>query len=116
MKKYFISLPVLFFAIFFLAACGKIKSVPTPAVKTGFTPAIIAQHNTSTDCWLADNSNVYDVTDYLPNFPGGEAQIAAWCGKDATAELNAFWKNLPPSIADQKRQEFENFYLGDLAK
>lgn len=49
------------------------------------TPTEIAKHNTSADCWLVMDQNVYNATNYLRLHPGGANRISPYCGKDATA-------------------------------
>ncbi|MFA5994983.1 MAG: cytochrome b5 domain-containing protein [Patescibacteria group bacterium] len=51
---------------------------------TTFTIEQIQQHNTAADCYLLINSNVYDVTAYENEHPGGAQRIISYCGKDAT--------------------------------
>lgn len=51
---------------------------------SGFTLADVAQHNSASSCWLAIDGNVYDVTSFIPNHPGGQA-ILQGCGKDVSA-------------------------------
>lgn len=33
----------------------------------------IGKHNTSSDCWLVINGQVWDLTDFLEQHPGGSA-------------------------------------------
>ncbi|KAH3661350.1 hypothetical protein OGAPHI_006757 [Ogataea philodendri] len=44
----------------------------------------LQKHNKVEDCWIAINENVYDVTQFIQNHPGGVAQIFRYAGKDAT--------------------------------
>lgn len=48
----------------------------------------IFTHNTKSDCWIAINSKVYNITDYLDQHPGGASIIVGCSGKDATKEFN----------------------------
>lgn len=48
-----------------------------------YTLADVSKHATESDCWMAIDGNVYDVTSFIPRHPGG-AQILDGCGKDAT--------------------------------
>jgi nitrate reductase (NAD(P)H) len=48
----------------------------------------ILAHNTKSDCWIAINQTVYNVTDYLDHHPGGASIIVGCSGKDATKEFN----------------------------
>ncbi|NTV31538.1 cytochrome b5 domain-containing protein [candidate division WWE3 bacterium] len=43
----------------------------------------IAKHNTPSSCWMVINSDVYDVTSYIPSHANN--MIEDGCGKDATA-------------------------------
>lgn len=52
------------------------------AAKT-YTAQDVAKHDSTSDCWLIVSGNVYDVTDFIPQHPGGQA-IANYCGEDAT--------------------------------
>ncbi len=63
-----------------------VVTVPvTPAEKT-FTLSDVAKHAVSTDCWMAVDGSVYDVSPYIKAgiHPGGE-KILLGCGKDASA-------------------------------
>ncbi|KAI0208859.1 Cytochrome B5 [Lamellibrachia satsuma] len=48
------------------------------------TLAEVKEHSTAEDCWVAINSKVYDVTDYLDIHPGGGESIEAEAGTDST--------------------------------
>jgi cytochrome b involved in lipid metabolism len=49
------------------------------------TPNQVAENNSKSSCWTIVDGNVYDITKYVPNHPGGEAEILKICGKDGTA-------------------------------
>ncbi|KAF4123360.1 Conserved region in glutamate synthase [Geosmithia morbida] len=53
-----------------------------------YDAADVAKHNTSDSCWVVLYGNVYDVTDFLPEHPGGERAILSLAGKDATEEYD----------------------------
>lgn len=68
-----------------------------PRSKTNkFTRAEIALHNTKKDCWLIIHDNVYDVTDFVENHPGGELLILDVAGRDVT---DPFTVNHPMDVA-----------------
>ncbi|KAM5538176.1 hypothetical protein V8D89_008063 [Ganoderma adspersum] len=62
----------------------------------------VSKHNSSSSCWVIINNKVYDVTEFLPDHPGGTKIILKYAGKDATSAYepihppDALDKNLPP--------------------
>ena len=44
------------------------------------------------DCWVIVGDDVYDVTKFLPDHPGGKKAIMLIAGKDATEEFDMFQK------------------------
>ncbi|KAL2002373.1 hypothetical protein VTN02DRAFT_80 [Thermoascus thermophilus] len=44
----------------------------------------ISEHNTPADCWTVIDGQVWDVTDFLEQHPGGTAIILKYAGRDAT--------------------------------
>ena len=61
-------------------------SKPSPTAAAGtYTAAEVAKHNSATDCWSVVSGNVYDLTSYVSNHPGGSSVIKAICGKDGSA-------------------------------
>ncbi|KAH7375960.1 FMN-dependent dehydrogenase [Plectosphaerella cucumerina] len=48
----------------------------------------VAKHNTRESCWVVLYGNVYDVTDFLSEHPGGAKIILKLAGKDATEEYD----------------------------
>lgn len=57
-----------------------------PPAKVGkvFTLVEVAHHAKETDCWMAINGKVYDLTAYIPEHPSRPAIILPWCGKEAS--------------------------------
>ncbi|ODQ52508.1 hypothetical protein SAICODRAFT_93394 [Saitoella complicata NRRL Y-17804] len=55
----------------------------------------VAKHNSKDDCWVIIHGKAYDVTNFLPDHPGGQAIILKYAGKDATAAYDPIH---PPSI------------------
>jgi cytochrome b involved in lipid metabolism len=60
----------------------------TPAAPTGLTLAVVATHNSRSSCWSAIGGNVYDLTSWIPNHPGGERAILSLCGIDGSEAYN----------------------------
>lgn len=54
-----------------------------------FTWAEVAKHCTEDDAWIVINGNVYDVTDWAPQHPGGSI-IYKYAGADASDQFAAF--------------------------
>lgn len=57
-------------------------------ISTGITLTQVAEHNSRASCFSAVNGNVYDLTSWIPNHPGGESKILALCGTDASVSFN----------------------------
>ncbi len=54
---------------------------------SGLTATTVATHNDASSCWAIINGNVYDLTGWIPNHPGGPQAILQLCGTDATAKF-----------------------------
>ncbi|GAB1318859.1 Cytochrome b2, mitochondrial precursor [Madurella fahalii] len=48
----------------------------------------VAKHNKPNDCWVIVHGRAYDVTEFLPEHPGGSKIILKYAGKDATEEFD----------------------------
>ncbi len=60
--------------------------VPTPVVlEQGYTLEEIQSANTREKCWAIISKNVYDLTTWISEHPGGEKMILNICGKDGTS-------------------------------
>lgn len=74
---------------------GTPTSSPTPSATSAsptagsYTLAQVAQHNSQSSCWAAINGNVYDLTKWINQHPGGPDKILQICGKDGSAAFNA---------------------------
>ncbi|KAG4430327.1 hypothetical protein IFR05_014198 [Cadophora sp. M221] len=53
-----------------------------------FDAAEVAKHNTLESCWVSLYGNVWDITEFLPNHPGGSKIILKLAGRDATEEYD----------------------------
>lgn len=61
---------------------------PEEVPESPFTLAEVAQHATAQDCWSVVNGNVYDLTQWISEHPGGSGPIESMCGVDATTAFN----------------------------
>lgn len=55
---------------------------------TGFTIADVQSNDSASSCWAAINGNVYDLTDWISQHPGGSSRIINLCGTDASSTFN----------------------------
>jgi len=62
--------------------------VSAAAPSGSYTLAQVATHNNASSCWTAINGNVYDVTTWINQHPGGRAPILSLCGTDGSAAFN----------------------------
>lgn len=76
----------------------------------GYTLAEVAKRNTQTECWVAIDGGVYDLTDWIRQHPGGSGSIRALCGTDGTNQFISQHggESRPSSTLDR-------YYLGPLA-
>ncbi len=68
-------------------------STATTTASTGTTTALytlaqVAQHKDAQSCWTTINGNVYDVTTWINEHPGGPEAILSICGIDGSAAFN----------------------------
>ena len=64
----------------------------------GLTGDEVAKHSGKDDCWVIVHGKVYDVTEFLPEHPGGSKIIVKYAGKDATEEFEPIH---PPDTLDK---------------
>jgi L-lactate dehydrogenase (cytochrome) len=60
--------------------------------------AEVAKHNSRESCWVIIHGRAYDVTEFLPEHPGGPKIILKYAGKDATEEFDPIH---PPDTLDK---------------
>lgn len=68
------------------------NETPKTVEKKEYTFDEISKHNSEKDCWVVVNGEVLDVTNFLPDHPGGKKAILLFAGKDATEEFNMLHK------------------------
>ncbi|EMC92850.1 hypothetical protein BAUCODRAFT_133772 [Baudoinia panamericana UAMH 10762] len=72
------------------------ESNDTQAVK--LTGEEVAKHNSRESCWVIVHGRAYDVTEFMPEHPGGPKIILKYAGKDATEEYDPIH---PPDTLDK---------------
>ena len=87
------------------------KPVATAPAPNTYTRAVVATHNTPTDCWTTINGSVYNVTSWIAKHPGGAKAIISLCGIDGSPAFNG-------QHGGQKRpaSELASFKIGTLTQ
>jgi len=85
---------------------------PSPEVTTqsGYTMAKVKENNSSANCWSVISGNVYDLTKWINQHPGGSSAIQSLCGVDGTSSFLA-----PHRGAGSPQQRLAGYLLGPLA-
>jgi L-lactate dehydrogenase (cytochrome) len=66
--------------------------------KVKLTGEEVAKHNNKDSCWVIIHGRAYDITEFLPEHPGGPKIILKYAGKDATEEYDPIH---PPDTLDK---------------
>lgn len=82
----------------------------TTSTAQTYTMAQVAQHNNASSCWSAINGNVYDLTSWINQHPGGAERILSICGSDGSSAFNG-----QHGGQSQPMQILQSFYIGTLA-
>lgn len=77
-----------------LMGAGHIKALDTERM---ISIKEVEEHFTYEDCWIAIENEVYDVTSYLPNHPGGEF-IMGTAGSDVTVVFNCYHYHMRKTV------------------
>ena len=67
------------------SSAGATGTAPGLGTTVALTSAQVLKHSTGTDCWSVIKGEVYDLTSYVKDHPGGANLIKAICGKDGSA-------------------------------
>ena len=92
------------------ATTEKPAAEPT-AEATGYTMDKVKANNSATSCWSAINGNVYDLTNWINQHPGGSGAIRGLCGTDGSAEFSGKHKG-----QSNPESRLASYLLGPLAK
>ncbi len=65
------------------------KTPPPEPTIPSYTLAQVATHSNASSCWTIVGANVYDLTTWINQHPGGRDAILSLCGKDGTAAFMA---------------------------
>ncbi|KAL5285812.1 CYB5A.2 family protein [Megaselia abdita] len=75
-----------------------------------YTLAEVAKNNTNKNCWLVIHNNIYDVTAFLNEHPGGEEVLIEQAGKDATEHFEDV------GHSTDARDMMKKFKIGELVE
>ncbi|MHB1952618.1 MAG: cytochrome b5-like heme/steroid binding domain-containing protein [Sulfobacillus sp.] len=75
-----------------------------------FTLSEVAKHNQREDCWVVVNNEVYDMTKFLNEHPGGASAIMKRAGTDASVKFNSVALHQDPDVFDRLKE----FRVGSL--
>ncbi len=68
------------------------SSLPSPSTTSAdYLVSEVNQHNTPSSCWVIVDNNVYDITTFGPQHPGGD-KIYQGCGQDISNFLKTAHK------------------------
>lgn len=73
----------------------------------------ISKHAVESDCWMAVDGGVFDVTEYVTSHPGGKL-IVSGCGKDAS-EMFHNRPDREPDHSDEAVEILKKMQIGVLA-
>jgi cytochrome b involved in lipid metabolism len=62
-------------------------ALPGAGTTVALTSAEVQKHSSATDCWSVIKGEVYDLTAYVKDHPGGASLIKAICGKDGSTSF-----------------------------
>lgn len=74
----------------------------------------VSKHNNAQDCWMTISGNVYNVSLFLDQHPGGKGTVIPYCGKESTSSFQT--KGLTPARAHTALAVglLNNYYVGKL--
>ncbi|XP_076038190.1 cytochrome b5 isoform X1 [Oratosquilla oratoria] len=75
-----------------------------------YTLAEVAEHRNQDSCWVVIHDNVYDVTKFLDEHPGGEEVLLEQAGKDTTESFEDV------GHSTDAREMMKDYYLGELTE
>uniref|UniRef100_A0A7S1TD50 Cytochrome b5 heme-binding domain-containing protein n=1 Tax=Compsopogon caeruleus TaxID=31354 RepID=A0A7S1TD50_9RHOD len=68
----------------------------------------LQQHTKKQSCWMVIHGDVYDVTPFLLDHPGGDDVLLDWAGKDATRGFEDV------GHSNDAREEMKKLYVGKI--
>ncbi|GAA5869742.1 hypothetical protein JCM16303_001781 [Sporobolomyces ruberrimus] len=65
--------------------------------------AEVEKHKSADSAWVIIEGNVYDVTEFLEDHPGGKKVLLNACGQDSTEK---FWQFHPKKVLEKTAKQF----------
>ena len=93
------------------AATPAAKPTTATTVAAGYTMAQVTANNSRAKCWTVISENVYDLTAWIGDHPGGAGAIVSLCGTDGTQGFLAMHRN-----QSKPESRLAGYLLGPLAK
>ena len=78
-----------------------------------YTLEEVKKHKHNDDCWIIINKQIYNVTDFLSEHPGGKKTILSYAGRDATKPFESLHR---PEILDKYGKTFQIGFLQEVSK
>jgi len=95
------------------ATTSSSQQLPTTTTAT-FTINEVSSHNTVDDCWLIINNNIYGVSKFLGEHPGGASTITPYCGKEATKAFDTQDRGSRGGHSSQANQMLADYLVGHI--
>ncbi len=89
------------------AICSALAGGNGDAPLGRYSLAEVAMHNDAESCWVVVEGEVYDVTEFLEEHPGGKGLLLSVAGTDATTTFNGIHPDLAAAL-----REGEAFKIG----
>ncbi|XP_056268048.1 cytochrome b5 isoform X2 [Pseudoliparis swirei] len=94
---------------------GSLSTNDTNVEKNGETESVkyytleeIRAHSLSSDAWLIIHDNVYDITSFVEEHPGGEEVLLEQAGSDATESFEDV------GHSTDAREMLQQYYIGEV--
>jgi cytochrome b involved in lipid metabolism len=81
--------------------------VDSQADEEGISLSEVSSHNSRQSCWSVVDGEVYDLTEFIDNHPGGAEAVIGLCGMDGTSRLRG-------RHGMGKDETLNRYYLGKL--
>lgn len=88
---------------------------PSTIASTTYTAAQVAPHSSINDCWMIIGKEVYDLTSFMDQHPGGAQAMLKYCGKDGTRGFATMDRGRGQTHSASASQLKEDYKIGTLA-